>query len=371
MPLYFLKPVVWNSLGYKRPSGAKFTSGYPAEYGFGMEEWNAADTSVVMVDGQKMRAFHTQNVANQPLDDYAGDIFVFMIASHAGTQYLVGIAGGATSLLSEMHDQKRREISKGIAGGGDRWKDVWDVPTIRRRYSEDVAQLQQHWSYEAELLANWICPVDLFYWLDEPMPLNASEITGKTKLATMFSITQSITRDAAYRIAAGIRPTVVSQALDNIRAKLRSDEDERRSDIAQIELDKSLAPTTRGALIEARLGQGKFRDGLLRLWNGACSVTGCDMPEILIASHIKPWKESSNRERLDPDNGLLLAATIDKLFDKYLISFEDSGEMLISSRISDVQRGMLGLPSRLRSMPSPKQCHYLAQHREAFERRSS
>lgn len=70
MPLYFLKPVVWNTKGYKEPSGEKVTSGYPAEHGFG----------------------------KQPLADYAGDIFVFMNASHQRGQYLVGIAGGEVRL---------------------------------------------------------------------------------------------------------------------------------------------------------------------------------------------------------------------------------------------------------------------------------
>lgn len=51
MPLYFLKPVVWNTKGYKGPSGEKVTSGYPKDHGFGHEEWNAAENSTVLVDG--------------------------------------------------------------------------------------------------------------------------------------------------------------------------------------------------------------------------------------------------------------------------------------------------------------------------------
>ena len=55
-----------------------------------------------------------------------------------------------------------------------------------------------------------------------------------------------------------------------------------------------------------------------------------DRPEHLIASHIKPWRESDNHERLFEGNGLLLTPTIDHLFDRGFISFENSGELLVS-----------------------------------------
>ena len=62
-----------------------------------------------------------------------------------------------------------------------------------------------------------------------------------------------------------------------------------------------------------------------------CALTGLAIPEMLIASHIKPWRESSNEERLDPMNGLLLAAHADKLFDRFLMSFEESRAGFISA----------------------------------------
>ena len=84
------------------------------------------------------------------------------------------------------------------------------------------------------------------------------------------------------------------------------------------------------ALVKARVGQGKFRNNLIEYWKG-CSVTNCKYITILIASHIKPWKDSSNKERLDVYNGLLLLPNIDKLFDKGYISFRDTGKIMISS----------------------------------------
>ena len=84
--------------------------------------------------------------------------------------------------------------------------------------------------------------------------------------------------------------------------------------------------TEREVVAKARIGQGKFRADLVANWRKGevCALTGLTVPEMLTASHIKPWRESSNEERLDPMNGLLLATHADKLFDRYLMSFEES-----------------------------------------------
>ena len=371
MPLYFLKPVVWNTKGYKEPSGEKVTSGYPAEHGFGYEEWNASETSTVQVDGRCMRVFHTEGFGNQPLDNYAGDIFVFMISSYRGRQYLVGIAGGATSLHSDEHAERRRAYSESIAGGEARLKQTWRLQKVKDCYCGDEKKFQEHWGKELQWFANWICPPELFHWLDEPMLLNPCEISGKRSLIKMFGSYQAISRTTAAFIAASVRPAKPCSGLSNILSRLGSDEGDRATDIAIIERDEELDSTTREALVQARLGQGKFRDDLMRLWGGSCSITGCDVAQVLRASHVKPWRDSKNRERLDPHNGLLLAATVDALFDAYLITFEDTGEMLVSASISDRQRSMLGLPARLRKPPSQELCRYLAEHREIFNRRTS
>lgn len=70
----------------------------------------------------------------------------------------------------------------------------------------------------------------------------------------------------------------------------------------------------------------------MRLWK-SCSVTNVDFPEILRASHIKPWRASNNEERLDPFNGLLLTPAYDLLFDKGYISFRNDGYMLLSKQV--------------------------------------
>lgn len=97
----------------------------------------------------------------------------------------------------------------------------------------------------------------------------------------------------------------------------------------QLESDKTLRETEKEALIFARRGQGLFKDNVRRL-EQRCRVTHVDRLEHLRASHIKPWRDSNNQERLDGENGLLLTPTIDHLFDRGFISFEDNGILLAS-----------------------------------------
>jgi hypothetical protein len=126
----------------------------------------------------------------------------------------------------------------------------------------------------------------------------------------------------------------------------------------------SIPQTTRAALVAARLGQGRYRRELLKRWNDACAVTGCTVQAALRASHCKPWRESNNEERLDPNNGLPLVATLDALFDAGLIAFGSDGEMHVSAVLTVADRGMLGLPMSLRRRPKPAQAAYLAHHYE-------
>lgn len=93
--------------------------------------------------------------------------------------------------------------------------------------------------------------------------------------------------------------------------------------------DASLGETERAQLVMARRGQGRFKQNVRQL-ESRCRVTGVDRLEHLRASHIKPWRESSNEERLDGENGFLLTPTIDHLFDRGFISFENTGRLLIS-----------------------------------------
>ena len=116
--------------------------------------------------------------------------------------------------------------------------------------------------------------------------------------------------------------------------------------------DLERAPETeREAIAKARLGQGKFRKALLEEWQG-CSVTGVFLPSVLRASHIKPWRVSTNFERLDVYNGLLLLPQYDELFDAGLITFSDRGYILLSKALRGMPLQLLGIEksSRLRHL---------------------
>lgn len=123
--------------------------------------------------------------------------------------------------------------------------------------------------------------------------------------------------------------------------------------------------TTRKTLIDARLGQGVFRSSLLSLWADKCAVTKCATKVLLRASHIKPWRDCDNRERLDRYNGLLLNPVLDAAFDRGLISFSDTGGILFSCVFSLKEQELLGLHSRLKLIcVFDENKRYLAFHRK-------
>ncbi len=97
----------------------------------------------------------------------------------------------------------------------------------------------------------------------------------------------------------------------------------------QIANDSTVRETDRLAIIRARSGQGLFKDRVSRI-ESRCRITGIENPVHLIASHCKPWRDSTNDERLDGENGLLLTPSIDHLFDRGFIGFENDGDLIIS-----------------------------------------
>ena len=107
--------------------------------------------------------------------------------------------------------------------------------------------------------------------------------------------------------------------------------------------DTNISDTERESLIKSRIGQGSFRSALLKKYHGTCIVTGITLKNLLIASHIKPWAVSTNTERLSTENGLLLSANYDRLFDGGLISFDNNRKILVSRYIDDGNKKRLNL----------------------------
>lgn len=140
---------------------------------------------------------------------------------------------------------------------------------------------------------------------------------------------------------------------------------ERRVEMA-ITLDVAIRETERAALVQARRGQGLFRDNV-RSIERACRVTRVERMEHLIASHIQPWRDSSNEQRLDGENGFLLTPTVDHLFDKGFISFEDSGQLIVSPVADQRSLARMGIDTRSRVNVggfSEGQRRYLDFHRD-------
>lgn len=127
-----------------------------------------------------------------------------------------------------------------------------------------------------------------------------------------------------------------------------------------------LGATEREALVRRRVGQALFRDALLDLWNGRCAVSGLDVPELLRASHAKPWAEcASDAERLDPFNGLLLAPHLDALFDRGYLTFDERGTAIWSAALPEEACAALGFADStfvLRWI-DPRHESYLEYHR--------
>ena len=123
--------------------------------------------------------------------------------------------------------------------------------------------------------------------------------------------------------------------------------------------------TERKGLVTSRVGQGLYRRDLLCKFQNKCAVTGAELKEILIASHIVPWKDSTDEERRDVNNGILLSPTYDAFFDKHLISFDDSGSIIISSKIKNLVN-ILGIDLNAKVKVDNEMKNYLRRHREQF-----
>lgn len=137
-------------------------------------------------------------------------------------------------------------------------------------------------------------------------------------------------------------------------------------DLHQIEGDLSIPETQKLQLSKARIGQGLFRKRVILL-DPACRVTGVTDTRVLIASHIKPWKVSTNAERISGYNGLLLSPHVDALFDDHLITFEADGRMHVHESLSSDVLDRWGVdPTRRVGRFRPEQATFLSHHQSVF-----
>jgi hypothetical protein len=364
MTVCLLKAIHWNSSGYLRPAGHRATSGYPKEKGFGHEEWNASPRMRFQEGGIWQRAFHTEKAKGERAASLTSAT-VFLVASHDKRQDLVGVAGLARHIAGPEHADERKRLRRAI-GIDSFWRDAWEVELVRRRFDHSETAFRTEWARQLGHWPTWTCPEDHFLWLDAPAALDAQKLTGKQKLLPRFDGQQWLDVDQALQILDAVAPTDRNSAWLNLRSGLAASDDAKQSDIEEIRKRRGLTKTTRKALIDARLGQGNFRKDLEAVFAHRCAVTGCQTRQVLRASHIRPWRDCSDEQRLCAGNGLLLAAHLDALFDRHLITFMRDGTMITSPDLKE-DHDRLGLPMKLLRPLSDEQEHYMRHHRAIFD----
>jgi putative restriction endonuclease len=133
-----------------------------------------------------------------------------------------------------------------------------------------------------------------------------------------------------------------------------------------VKADEAISETEKSAIVLSRRGQGLFRARVASL-EKKCRITGVTNLEFLRASHTKPWRDASNSERLDGENGFLLTPDADLLFDRGFLSFENTGKVLVSpvaDRTAIEQMGITNSMLQNVGSFSEGQRKYLDFHRE-------
>ncbi len=120
-----------------------------------------------------------------------------------------------------------------------------------------------------------------------------------------------------------------------------------------------------------RVGQGFFRRAVLSAYDSQCCITGLSIPELLVASHIIPWRVDE-KNRINPRNGLCLSTIHDRAFDLGIITISDEMSVTVSKRCRSSNDSFLrmaltsyeGKPIRLpeKFQPDPKFLSYHRQH---------
>jgi HNH endonuclease len=244
----------------------------------------------------------------------------------------------------------------------------YEGENTRSSGTRDSQSLGLSWHYS--------CPESLSLLLNNPISSARNLVLGKNRtwiwgptleinLSTLKEIINEAKKKDITSSDKNKLNRIIKYALDNTVQDQPEFESESlvTEALEEIEQDQSISATEKQQLIKARIGQGLFRDRLLSYW-GKCCLTDCELQGVLRASHIKPWRECTNFERLDVFNGLLLSPNMDALFDKGLISFKNNGDLLISSKVSQLSQKILGCNSNMKILLQPNHKKYIEWHRE-------
>ena len=216
------------------------------------------------------------------------------------------------------------------------------------KYSRAVAGVISRWAMDADLSSKYI-----------------DQVHSITELVNIYDGLKNVD---IYIERNKHNKNIYSCALKAfIDYRRRESSEELEHDISDILKDRSIKATEKTSYISARVGQGKYRSKLITFW-GKCALTGYSDVRLLVASHIKPWRDSNNTERLDPYNGLLLLPNLDKAFDLGYITFTEKGALIKTEFIESPR--ILGINKKMTIKVASQHQDYLAYHRESvFEKK--
>ena len=184
-----------------------------------------------------------------------------------------------------------------------------------------------------------------------PQIIELAHIIGRTAGAVSFKLSNLASLDPAVKREGKKGHANAGKATEEIFEKFHNDregliyqservlakyeglslENKYKEELPEL---SNLVGETKERYVKTRVNQNFFRQMILTNYHSKCAVTGIDLPQLLIASHILPWAENK-AERLNPENGICLSALYDKAFDKHLISFDEDYRMILSTKLKE------------------------------------
>ena len=253
-------------------------------------------------------------------------------------EFRVGTSVSATDVISQIHTLTKQEIQDAI--------DEWSMAGREVFF----ARYKVHSAFKYKIAVD-----------DDEFDAKAIVVGALRKFRPQLGeFKTAIFNGNASTIAQPLRRLgfdVLDMELDEIEVE----DDRHQRELLNRVLN---GPVERHQLVKSRRGQGVFRDNV-ESREPKCRVTGVSNPNYLRASHIKPWRKSNDTEKIDGDNGLMLAPHVDFLFDRGFISFEDDGTLIVSELIEDAALESWGIPSEMNvGSFTPEQSIFLKFHRE-------
>lgn len=223
----------------------------------------------------------------------------------------------------------------------NRWNDGGYLVTTEYRELEDPLSIREHFD-------------DIVQYL--PIKYSAFQKDGSGNQGYLYPCNEELSLTLLECIS-----VLNIYQLDEDQLELPVDEviEKERNPLQTI-----IAETESEAKMKIRIGQQKFRKNLMPLWKNKCPICGIGMEAILRASHAKPWKDSSDEERLNPYNGILLCCNHDALYDKGLISFDGQGRLHISKQIPEEEYMIYWLVEDLKIPVHPDNKAYFKWHKK-------